>query len=426
MKILLKGGRVIDPAQNLDGQMDLLLENGKIAAIAEAVGSVPEDTRLLDLKGMILLPGLVDMHTHLREPGYEYKETIRSGSDAAAVGGFTSIACMPNTLPVNDNRTVTEYILKRAKECDTVHVYPVAAVSRNSEGKILAEFGDLKEAGAIAFSDDGKPVMNSILMRRALEYASSLDRIIISHCEDLNLSAGGLMNEGKISTELGLPGIPTLAEDVMVARDLLLAEFSGAALHIAHVSSAGAVRMIRDAKKRGVRVTAETTPHYFTLTDEAVTNFNTNTKVSPPLRSREDLQAVREGLRDGTLDAIVTDHAPHALTDKEVEFEYAANGISGLETALALSLTLVDDGLLTLSELVRKMSVNPAKILNIPKGTLRPGADADITVLNPGKTWVVDPSNWRSQGKNTPFFGWTLKGKVIMTLVQGRIVYQED
>lgn len=426
MKILLKGGRVIDPAQNLDGQMDLLLENGKIAAIAEAVGSVPEDTRLLDLKGMILLPGLVDMHTHLREPGYEYKETIRSGSDAAAVGGFTSIACMPNTLPVNDNRTVTEYILKRAKECDTVHVYPVAAVSRNSEGKILAEFGDLKEAGAIAFSDDGKPVMNSILMRRALEYASSLDRIIISHCEDLNLSAGGLMNEGKISTELGLPGIPTLAEDVMVARDLLLAEFSGAALHIAHVSSAGAVRMIRDAKKRGVRVTAETTPHYFTLTDEAVTNFDTNTKVSPPLRSREDLQAVREGLRDGTLDAIVTDHAPHALTDKEVEFEYAANGISGLETALALSLTLVDDGLLTLSELVRKMSVNPAKILNIPKGTLRPGADADITVLNPGKTWVVDPSNWRSQGKNTPFFGWTLKGKVIMTLVQGRIVYQED
>lgn len=426
MKILLKGGRVIDPAQNLDGQMDLLLENGKIAAIAEAVGSVPEDTRLLDLKGMILLPGLVDMHTHLREPGYEYKETIRSGSEAAAVGGFTSIACMPNTLPVNDNRTVTEYILKRAKECDTVHVYPVAAVSRNSEGKILAEFGDLKEAGAIAFSDDGKPVMNSILMRRALEYASSLDRIIISHCEDLNLSAGGLMNEGKISTELGLPGIPTLAEDVMVARDLLLAEFSGAALHIAHVSSAGAVRMIRDAKKRGVRVTAETTPHYFTLTDEAVTNFNTNTKVSPPLRSREDLQAVREGLRDGTLDAIVTDHAPHALTDKEVEFEYAANGISGLETALALSLTLVDGGLLTLSELVRKMSVNPAKILNIPKGTLRPGADADITVLNPGKTWVVDPSNWRSQGKNTPFFGWTLKGKVIMTLVQGRIVYQED
>ena len=426
MKILLKGGRVIDPAQNLDGQMDLLLENGKIAAIAEAVGSIPEDARLLDLKGMIILPGLVDMHTHLREPGYEYKETIRSGSEAAAVGGFTSIACMPNTLPVNDNRTVTEYILKRAKECDTVHVYPVAAVSRNSEGKILAEFGDLKEAGAIAFSDDGKPVMNSILMRRALEYASSLDRIIISHCEDLNLSAGGLMNEGKISTELGLPGIPTLAEDVMVARDLLLAEFSGAALHIAHVSSAGAVRMIRDAKKRGVRVTAETTPHYFTLTDEAVTNFDTNTKVSPPLRSREDLQAVREGLRDGTLDAIVTDHAPHALTDKEVEFEYAANGISGLETALALSLTLVDGGLLTLSELVRKMSVNPAKILNIPKGTLRPGADADITVLNPGKTWVVDPSNWRSQGKNTPFFGWTLKGKVIMTLVQGRIVHQED
>jgi len=374
---------------------------------------------------MIVLPGLVDMHTHLREPGYEYKETIRSGSEAAAAGGFTAIACMPNTHPINDNRTVTEYILKRSEEYNLVHVYPVAAISRNSEGKILAEFGDLKEAGAVAFSDDGKPVMNGLLMRRALEYASSLDRVIISHCEDLQLSAGGLMNEGKISTQLGLPGIPTLAEEIMVARDILLAQFTGAALHIAHVSSAGAVRMIRDAKARGIRVTAETTPHYFTLTDEALLNFDTNTKVNPPLRSREDLQAVREGLRDGTLDVIVTDHAPHAVTDKEVEFEYAASGISGLETALGLSLKLVDDGLLTLHELIRKMSVNPAKILNIPSGTLRQGADADITVFHPGKSWTVDPSTWRSQGKNSPFFGWTLKGKIMMTMVGGKIVYQD-
>jgi len=425
MKMLLKAGRVIDPSQNLDGRMDLFIEDGKIASLADHIDGLSEDTRILNLEGKIVLPGLVDMHTHLREPGYEYKETIRSGSEAAAAGGFTSIACMPNTHPVNDTRTVTEYILKRSKECNLVNVYPVAAISLKSEGKILAEFGDLREAGAIAFSDDGKPVMNSILMRRALEYASSLDRLVISHCEDAQLSAGGLMNEGRISTELGLPGIPTLAEEVMVARDLLLARFTGAALHIAHVSCAGAVRMIRNAKALGIRVTAETTPHYFTLTDEALRDFDTNTKVNPPLRSREDLQAIREGLRDGTLDAIVTDHAPHAITDKEVEFAYAASGISGLETSLALSLKLVDDGLLPLQELIRKMSVNPAKILNIPKGTLLRGADADITVLDPGKSWVVDPSTWRSQGKNSPFFGWTLKGKVILTLVEGRVVFQE-
>ncbi|SEM19077.1 dihydroorotase [Syntrophus gentianae] len=426
MKMLLKGGRVVDPSQNLDGRRDLLVEGGKIVSIADSIDESSQDTQVFSLEGKIVLPGLVDMHTHLREPGYEYKETIRSGSQAAAAGGFTSIACMPNTDPVNDSRTVTEYILKRAQECNLVHVYPIAAISRKSEGKVLAEFGDLKEAGAVAFSDDGKPVTNSGLMRRALEYASSLDRVIISHCEDLQLSAGGLMNEGRISTELGLPGIPTLAEEAMVARDLLLAEFTGAALHIAHVSAAGAVRMIRDAKNRGVRVTAETTPHYFTLTDEALRDFDPSFKVNPPLRSREDLEAILEGLRDGTIDAIATDHAPHALTDKEVEFEYAASGISGLETALALSLRLVENGLLTLPELIRKMSTNPAKILNISRGTLFPGADADITVLDPDRSWVADPLSWKSQGRNTPFFGWTFKGKAVLTLVEGRIVYSED
>jgi dihydroorotase len=426
MNMLLKGGRVIDPTQNLDDRRDIFIEGGKIVSIADSIDIIRENTQVLHLEGKIVLPGLVDMHTHLRDPGYEYKETIRSGSQAAAAGGFTSIACMPNTDPVNDTRTVTEYILKRAQECNLVHVYPIAAISRKSEGKILTEFGDLKDAGAVAFSDDGKPVMHSGLMRRALEYASSLDRVIISHCEDLQLSAGGLMNEGQISTELGLPGIPTLAEETMVARDLLLAEFTGASLHIAHVSSAGAVRMIRDAKARGVRVTAETTPHYFTLTDEALRDFDTALKVSPPLRSREDREAIREGLRDGTLDAIATDHAPHAVTDKEVEFEYAANGISGLETALALSLKLVDDGLLTLQELIRKMSANPAKILHIPKGTLLQGASADIAVVDPDKSWIADPLSWRSQGKNSPFFGWTFKGKVVLTLVEGRVVYSES
>ncbi len=426
MKMLLKGGRVVDPSQNLDGRRDILIEAGKIVSIADSIDESSQDTQVFSLEGKIVLPGLVDMHTHLREPGYEYKETIRSGSQAAAAGGFSSIACMPNTDPVNDSRTVTEYILKRAQECNLVHVYPIAAISRKSEGKVLAEFGDLKEAGAVAFSDDGKPVMNSGLMRRALEYASSLDRVIISHCEDLQLSAGGLMNEGRISTELGLPGIPTLAEEAMVARDLLLAEFTGAALHIAHVSAAGAVRMIRDAKTRGVRVTAETTPHYFTLTDEALRDFDPSFKVNPPLRSREDLEAILEGLRDGTIDAIATDHAPHALTDKEVEFEYAASGISGLETALALSLRLVENGLLTLPELIRKMSTNPAKILNISRGTLLPGADADITVLDLDRSWVADPLSWKSQGKNSPFFGWTFKGKAVLTLVEGRIVYSED
>lgn len=426
MKMLLKGGRVIDPSQNLDGPMDLFIAEGKIAAVTERIDGIPEDTRILPLEGKIVLPGLVDMHTHLREPGYEYKETIRSGSEAAAAGGFTSIACMPNTAPVNDTRAVTEYILKRAEGSKLVRVYPVAAISRKSEGKVLAEFGDLKEAGAVAFSDDGKPVMSSILMRRALEYASSLDRLIIAHCEDLSLSAGGLMNEGRVATELGLPGIPTLAEEVMIARDLLLAEYTGAALHIAHVSSAGAVRMIRDAKARGVRVTAETAPHYFTLTDEALREYDPAAKVNPPLRSSEDLRAIREGLRDGTLDAIATDHAPHALTDKEVEFEYAASGISGLETALALSLRLVEDGLLTLPELIGKLSFNPARILHLPGGTLQPGAEADLTVVDPEKAWVVDPSTWRSQGKNSPFVGWTLKGKVLKTLVAGRLVYQDQ
>jgi dihydroorotase len=433
MNLLIKGGRVVDPSQGLDGTMDILVENGKISKIggdlseSAAKGSKKAPAlEVLDARNLLVLPGLVDMHTHLREPGYEYKETIETGSEAALAGGFTSIACMPNTDPVNDNRSVTEFIIRQAARCGLVNVYPVAAVSRGSEGKGLTEFGDLVEAGAVAFSDDGRPVMTAGLMRRALEYADSFGVPIISHCEEPTLSAGGLMNEGLTSTELGLPGIPSISEEVMVARDVLIAAYTGAAVHIAHVSTAGSVELIREAKKRGVRVTAETAPHYFCLSEEALSEFDTRLKMNPPLRSVADVAAVKEGLRDGTLDAIATDHAPQSSIEKEVEFEYAANGIIGLETSLALSLRLVAEGVLTLPQLVEKMSVNPAKILRIGKGTLQPGADADITLADPDKTWTVDVKKFRSKSRNSPFGGWQLKGKVIRTIVGGIVKYTEQ
>ena len=405
MTLLLKGGRLIDPSRKTDGDADLLIEDGKIVKTGKTTperGEKSSDVEIVDLRGKIVVPGLIDMHTHLREPGFEYKETIASGCEAAVAGGFSSVACMPNTNPVNDSRSVTEFIRRKATECGLANVYPIAAITVKSEGSLLSEFWDLKDAGAIGFSDDGKSVMNASLMRRALEYASSLDMPVIVHCEDKNLSSGGVMHEGSVSTELGLAGIPAIAEDVMVARDLLLAEFTGAAVHIAHVSTAGAVRLIREAKARGVRVTAETAPHYFCLTDEAVRSFDTNTKVYPPLRSAEDRAAIREGLSDGTLDVIASDHAPHARTDKEVEFDYAASGLTGLETSLALSLRLVADGVLTLSDLIEKMTINPAQILRIPKGTLAIGADADITVIDPEKTWTVDRDPFSFPGQKLP------------------------
>lgn len=426
MNLLLKGGRVIDPSTGVDQVQNLLIKNGKIAGRVEDGQALNDpDLSVLDISGKIVVPGLIDMHTHLREPGNEYKETIASGSEAAAAGGFTSIACMPNTNPVNDNRSTTEFILKRAAECGLVNVYPIAAISLKSEGALLSEFWDLKEAGAVGFSDDGKPVMNSALMRRALEYASSLDMPIISHCEDINLSAGGVMHEGAVSAEIGLVGIPAAAEEIMVARDILLAEYTGAPIHIAHVSTAGSVRLIREAKARGIRVTAETAPHYFMLTDEALRTFDTFTKVYPPLRGARDRDAIREGLSDGTIDTIASDHAPHARTDKELEFDYAANGITGLETSLSLSLSLVQEGILTLPELIQKMTINPARIIHIPKGTLGDGADADITVIDPEKEWIVDPAIFRSRGKNTPFQGRHLRGKAILTIGGGEIRYRD-
>lgn len=432
MRLLLWGARVIDPSQPIDEKTDILIENGRIVRTAKNIykaktkteADSPATVKVLDLRGKIVVPGLIDMHTHLREPGYEYKETIQSGCEAAAAGGFTALACMANTNPVNDNRSVTEFIIRKARECNVCHVYPVAAISLRSEGALLAEFWDLKDAGAMAFSDDGKPVMNAALMRRAMEYASSLDRIVISHCEDFHLTAGGVMNEGFVSTELGLQGIPAVAEAVMAARDILIAEFTKTAVHVAHVSTADCVRLIREAKARGTRVTAETAPHYFTLTDEAVREFDVHAKVNPPLRGVEDVAAVREGLRDGTIDVIASDHAPHAVTDKDVEFDEAAFGMVGLETSLGLSLKLVTDGILTLEQLVRKMSTAPARILRIPGGTLKTGAVADLTVIDPAAVWTVDRDRFRSKGRNTPFHGWEMKGKAVMTILGGEIRHQ--
>lgn len=431
MRLLLRGGTVVDPSQELDGQMDLLIEDGKIAAIgpdlyetAQARGT--SELQVLRLEDRLVVPGLIDMHTHLREPGHEYKETIKSGGEAAVAGGFTAVACMANTDPVNDTRSVTEYILGQAAKAAIIKVYPVAAVSKSAVGIELCEFADLKDAGAIAFSDDGNSIMDSGLLRRGLEYACSLDMPVISHCEDVHLTAGGAMNEGLMSTRLGLRGIPTIAEEIMVARDLAVAEYTGSPIHIAHVSTAGAVQLIRSAKERDVRVTAEATPHHFTLTDEALREFDTNAKVNPPLRGLADVEAVKEGLRDGTIDVIASDHAPHSSLEKDVEFDYAACGMVGLETSLSVSMRLVLDGVLSVRQLVMKMSTEPARILGIPGGTLRVGCEADVTVIDLESRWTVDAARFRSRSRNSPFIGWSLPARVMFTIVGGEIKYRAE
>ncbi|MEW6079344.1 MAG: dihydroorotase [Thermodesulfobacteriota bacterium] len=423
--VVIRGGRVVDPG-HLDGIYDIYISEGRIVDIAApsaGAASSPAVTEEIQAAGKIVTPGLIDMHVHLREPGYEYKETIATGCLAAACGGFTAVCPMPNTEPVNDRAEVCRFMISQAAASGVgVRVLPIGAISRDQEGKDLAEFAGLKEAGAVAVSDDGKPVSDDLLMRRAMEYAKGFGLPVISHCEVVSLAAGGAMNEGLASTRLGLAGIPNAAERIMVERDIALCELTGAALHIAHVSARESVRAIREAKKRGVPVTAETAPHFFMLTDEAVGEYDTAAKVNPPLRSEADREAVCEGLADGTIDAIASDHAPHSVMEKEVEFDLAANGISGLETSLALSLSLVRRNLISISRLVEAMSLAPARILGLPGG-LAVGGPADITVIDPDMAWRVDAASFRSLGKNTPFDRWELQGKAVLTMVGGRVVY---
>jgi dihydroorotase len=422
MKILLKGGRVIDPVHNIDDTLDVLIEDGKIGNVSKSIEAAGAET--IDVRGKLVVPGLIDIHVHLRDPGYEYKEDLVTGTRAAAAGGFTSVACMPNTNPVNDNKAVTLYILRKAAEEGCVNVFPIGSITKGLKGESLSEMGELKEAGCLAVSDDGKPVANGELMRRALEYARPFGLTVISHAEDHSLVGDGVMNEGFVATELGLKGIPWVAEDAAVSRDVMLAEFTGARLHVAHVSTRGAVEIVRAAKQRGVRVTCEATPHHFTLTDEAVRGYNTNAKMNPPLRSAEDVAAVRAGLADGTVDAIATDHAPHHLDEKNVEFNIALNGIVGLETALPLSLRLVEDGVLPLKDAIARLTIGPARVLDIPRGTLEVGAAADVTVIDPELKWTVAAGKLLSKSKNTPFDGWQLKGAATHTIVGGRVVWK--
>jgi dihydroorotase len=426
MLTVIKSGRVIDPG-NLDDILDIVIENGNIVEIKQDALASDEkkESKIIDASGKIVVPGLIDMHVHLRDPGYEYKETIETGSRAAAFGGFTAICCMPNTNPVNDCRQVTEYIAKKAVKTDIVRVYPVAAISKGLKGDSLCEYGELKDAGAIAVSDDGNPVMNSQLMRRALEYSSGFNLPVISHCEDFDLVSGGAMNEGAVATKMGLSGIPNAAESIMVLRDIALCELTGVPVHIAHVSTKESVRAIRDAKKRGVPVTAETAPHYFSLTDASIKDYNTNNKMNPPLRSEQDREAICQGLVDGTIDAIATDHAPHSIIEKAVEFDQAANGIIGLETAVPLGLKLVEAGIIDITDLIEKMSKNPARILGLKTG-LEIGKTADITIIDPEISYRIDADRFQSLSRNTPFDGWDVKGRAVLTMVGGKIVFHDE
>jgi dihydroorotase len=421
MNLLIKGGRVVDPTQNMDDTLDVLVENGLIKEIGKGL-SAPEGAETIDAAGKYVVPGLIDMHVHLRDPGLEYKEDIASGTRSAAAGGFTSVACMPNTKPVIDNKAIASYIINKARQEGICNVFPVGSITYELSGDRLSEMGELKESGCVAVSDDGKPVANAELMRRALEYARGMGILVISHAEDLSLVGEGVMNEGFTSTEIGLKGIPRIAEDIATARDVMLAEYTNSPIHIAHVSTKGAVDIIRLAKSRGVQVTCETAPHYFTLTDDAVRGYKTNAKMNPPLREAEDVAAIKAGLKDGTIDAIATDHAPHHIDEKDVEFDVAMNGIIGLETSLPLSLRLVEDGVLTLNQLIEKMSCNPSKILGINRGSLKTEHVADITIIDPQLEWTVVAEKLKSKSKNSPFLGWNMKGASAGTILSGTVV----
>ncbi|GBD33273.1 Dihydroorotase [bacterium HR33] len=421
--LLLRSGRVVDPSQGLDEISDLLIREGKVAGIGRGLG-VPDDAEVVDASGWVVSPGLIDLHVHLREPGQEDVETIASGARAAAAGGFTAVCAMPNTDPVTDNQAAVGFIVKQAQAAGAARVYPIGAISLGQRGVQLAEFGELVSAGAVAVSDDGRPVASSHLMRMALSYAQTFGIPVADHCEDPTLS-GGVMHEGLVSTRLGLRGIPSAAEEIMVARDLLLAELTRGHIHLCHMSTKGSVDLIRRAKDKGIKVTAEVTPHHLILTDEACLGYNTHAKMNPPLRTAADVEALREALKDGTVDVIATDHAPHHYDAKEREFDDAPFGVIGLETALALGITqLVRPGILTLAELIDRMSCAPAKVFNLPGGTLRPGTVADVTVFDPEARWKVDPERFYSKSRNTPFAGWEVFGKVVMTIVGGRVVFR--
>jgi dihydroorotase len=428
--LCLRGGRVLDPARGIDRAQDLWIDNGKIAGWGEDAPAAlrsRKDVEVIDVRGAVVCPGLVDIHVHLREPGQEDKETIETGTRAAVRGGFTAVACMPNTDPPLDERPRIEYVIRRAEEAGLARVMPIAAVTKGQQGEQLTEIEDLISAGAVAISDDGKPVRNAEIMRRALELTRDLGIPVIQHAEDPDLKGIGVMHEGWVSTRIGLKGIPDVAESVMVARDALLSELTGGRVHVAHVSAARSVEIIRKAKARGIRMTGETTPHYLVLTDEAVGGYSTNTKMNPPLRSARDRDALIEGIVDGTIDCLATDHAPHTEIDKDGDFDSAPFGIVGLETALGIYLSaLVDAGHLTLPELIGRMTVKPYEVLGRSGGTLAPGADADVTVFDPSKRWTVRASEFASKGRNTPFEGWELPGRVLLTVVGGRAVYRAD
>ncbi len=425
MLIRIKGARILDP-KNIDAKKDILIKDDLIYAIVDPEHRDTEpDIHIIDATGKILVPGLIDIHVHLREPGQEYKETIETGLMAAARGGFTAVCSMPNTKPVNDNSQVTKFIIQRGKEIGLSRVYPVGAITLGLKGEALAEIHDMKQAGIAAVTDDGKPVDNSNLMRRALEYCKGLNIPVFVHAEDTCIADGGSMNEGLSSTVWGIKGIPNAAESIMVVRDIALSELTDAPVHFCHISTKESVEAIRQAKKRGVKTTCETAPHYFTLTDEDVKEYDTNFKMNPPLRSEEDRLAVIKGLSDGTIDMIASDHAPHSVVEKDVEFDRAAFGIVGLETSLSLSLKLVHDGNLTLEDLVDKMAKQPAKLLGI-NNDIKKGNIADLTLIDPDDEYMIDPSTFRSKSRNTPFSGTKVKGSAFLTMVNGRVVYQRD
>ena len=427
MKLLLKGGRVIDPGTGKDGELDVLVEEGRLAKIDRNIP--PDGAEVIELgKGWILAPGLIDIHVHLREPGQEHKETIASGAAAAVAGGFTGIACMPNTDPVNDHAGITQFIIKKATDANLARIYPIGAVSIGSRGEQLAELGEQKSAGCVAFSDDGRPVATALLMRRALEYAGMLGVPIVDHCEDLSLKGDGVAHEGFHASALGLRGIPGVAESLMVERDVSLAELTGAHVHVCHMSARQSLRAVRAGKERGVRVTCEVAPHHFTLTDEALDGpikYDTNLKMNPPLREAADRDAMLDGIADGTVDAIATDHAPHHADEKMVEFDRAPFGITGLETAVPLVFDrLVHAGRISLKRAIELLSTNPARVLNLPGGSLAAGAPADVVVIDPDRRVTIDAGRHVSKSKNTPFHGWELRGAVAYTLVGGRIVHR--